>query len=243
MITQSEIKLINSLSHKKFRQKYNLFVAEGKKLTKEIYNSSFTIKKIYVTLPQLIEEFSEAELIEEKYLKKITFLKNHQHIFTLIEIPNNQEINLKCTTLVLDDLQDPGNLGTLIRIADWFGVKQVICSENTVDVYNPKTVQSTMGSITRVNIIYTDIFKFLDTFQGQVFVADMNGKDIYNQNNIDNFALVLGNEGNGISKAFTTKKFQKISIPRFNNNSIESLNVSISGAIILNEFLSKTLRK
>lgn len=243
MITQSEIKLLNALHLKKFRQKYNLFVAEGKKLTKEIYKSHFKIKKIYITSADLIDDFPGAELVEEKYLKKITFLKNHQSVFTLIQIPENQIINYNCNTLVLDDLQDPGNVGTLIRIADWFGIKQIICSENTVDVYNPKVIQATMGSIARVKIISSDIFTFLADFNGSIFAADINGESIYNQQIINNFALILGNEGNGISKEFAAEKFKKISIPRFSTNEIESLNVSVSGAIIISEFLSKNLRK
>jgi len=242
MITQAEIKLIRSLSTKKFRQKYNLFVAEGKKLTKEFVKSKYSIKKIFTTKSFIDKNIQNNEVIDENIFNKITFLKNHQHILCLIEIPTESTPLYNVNTIILDNIQDPGNLGTIIRLADWFGISQIICSPNTVDCYNPKVVQATMGSLTRVQIIYTDIFPFIEKFNGICYATTMNGENIYTKKIENTFAIIMGNEGNGISDDILKKTNEIISIPHFSKNAeVESLNVAIATSIILSEFLGKKI--
>ena len=142
--------------------------------------------------------------------------------------------------LVLDNIQDPGNLGTIIRLADWFGIEQIICSENTVDFYNPKVIQATMGSFTRVNIVYQNLKELLQNTDRPVFGTDMTGKNLYKTDFPKNFYLVLGNEGNGISPEIKNLVTESLTIPRFGRlQSTESLNVSMAAGIILGQVFSK----
>ena len=168
---------------------------------------------------------------------KISTLQAPQGILALVYIPAQQQIAVKnlqhSFSLVLDDIQDPGNFGTIIRTADWFGIKNVICSENTVEAYNPKTVQSTMGSLCRVNIFYTNLNSFLTTSKLPVFGALLDGNSIYETNWGSEGLILLGNEGHGISEKLTDQITVPVTIPRI--GSAESLNVAVSAAIFCNE--------
>ena len=177
--------------------------------------------------------------IDKKTLKKISFLQNPKDSIAVCELP---EISLKNKdfNIVLDGIQDPGNLGTIIRLADWFGIEQVVCSEDTVDCFNPKVIQATMGSFTRVNIVYTDLTDFLSTSQNTNVGADMRGENIYTADFPTKINLVMGNEGNGLRKTTEQRLHRKMSIPRFGRlQSTESLNVSIATSIILGEIFSR----
>lgn len=177
-------------------------------------------------------------------LSKISTLQTPQGMLALVHIPKNKKINpkdLKNTfTLVLDGIQDPGNLGTIIRTADWFGFKQIICSENTVEAYNPKTVQATMGSLARVNIYYTDLNALTNEIQLPIFGALLDGQSIYNTPWGTEGLVVLGNEGNGISEKIIEKLTYPVTIPRI--GAAESLNVAVSAAIFCSE-ITKNLNK
>ena len=170
-------------------------------------------------------------------LAKISTLQTPQGVLALVNIPQEQKLELKCLkncfSIVLDDVQDPGNFGTIIRTADWFGIKNIICSENTVEAYNPKTVQSTMGSLCRVNVIYTNLNQFLTETDLPIFGALLKGNNIYHTNWGKEGLILLGNEGHGISNHLIEKITTPVTIPRFGK--AESLNVAVSAAIFCNE--------
>ena len=242
MLVNSKIKIIQSLDKKKFRQKYNLFAIEGNKILNEIEKSTFVIDEIFslVDNTSLIKLFPQAKIISESELKKISFLKNPSNSFALLQIKPNNLIITNSLQLVLDDVQDPGNLGTIIRLCDWFGIQQIICSENTVDLYNPKVIQASMGSFLRVNVFYTDLESFLKDSQIPIVATAMNGENLYEMNINQNSYLVLGNEGNGISEKIVKLCTQKITIPQFNSHQkTESLNVAMATSIIISKIIGK----
>lgn len=239
MLTNNETKLINSLVKKKFRQKYNNFIVEGVKIIDEALKSPLKIHKVYSIDHVFGEKNAFVELISERDLKKISQLVQPNTALALCEIPDEKPIQTEGLILVLDDIRDPGNLGTIIRLADWFGIEQIVCSTETVDVYNPKVIQSTMGSFLRVQINYTDLPTFFDQYKYPVLGTFMEGKNIYQSQFPENAALVLGNEANGISDELVPYISEKISIPRLGNlQQTESLNVAMATGIILGEMAS-----
>ena len=180
MLTAHTIKVLQSLDKKKFRQKYNLFLVEGNKIISELSNSRFKIKEIFSTNPQNLD-FKETILhqITENELKKISFLQNPKDSVAVCEINLESKLEDQDIQLVLDGIQDPGNLGTIIRLADWFGIEQIICSEDTVDFYNPKVIQASMGSFTRVNLVYCNLVDYLSETKNTNVGTDMDGENIY----------------------------------------------------------------
>jgi trmH family RNA methyltransferase len=240
MLTTHTIKTLQSLDKKKFRQKYNLFLVEGNKIIKELKNSPFVIREIYSTDDTGLD-FTKSKIrpITERELKKISLLQHPKDSVAVCELRNQSPISADIQ-LVLDNIQDPGNLGTIIRLADWFGIEQIICSENTVDFYNPKVIQATMGSFTRVNIVYQNLKELLQNTDRPVFGTDMTGKNLYKTDFPKSFYLVLGNEGNGISPEIKSLVTENLTIPRFGKlQSTESLNVSMAAGIILGQVFSK----
>ncbi|AZA89232.1 RNA methyltransferase [Chryseobacterium nakagawai] len=241
MLTAHTIKVLQSLDKKKFRQKYNLFLVEGNKIICELFNSNFKVKEILSTDPQKLDRTDiPITHISENELKKISFLKTPKDSVAVCHLPEEKPWADKRIQLVLDGIQDPGNLGTIIRLADWFGIEQIICSEDTVDFYNPKVIQATMGSFTRVNMVYTDLVDYLSKTENVNIGTDMDGDNIYTFEKPEKINLILGNEGNGM-RPETEKLLQKcISIPRFGKSqSTESLNVSMAAGIILGQLFSK----
>lgn len=241
MLTAHTIKILQSLDKRKFRQKYNLFLVEGNKTIRELCNSNFKIKNIFSVNDEL-EDFDSDLItkISHSELKKISFLQHPKDSVAVCEIPKSKNISHSDINLVLDGIQDPGNLGTIIRLADWFGIQQIICSEDTVDFYNPKVIQATMGSFTRVDVHYTNLKLFLENSENKNIGTDMDGKNIYQYEFPKKMNLILGNEGNGMRNDTIEFLDEKISIPRFSNHqSTESLNVSMAGGIILGEIFSK----
>ena len=237
MLSKNQIKLINSLKKKKFRNQHKLFLAEGIKVVNELINSNIKPFKIYSTNNLLeIQEVTKIEIITENELKKISELKTPNQIVGLFEIPNNDSIVQNGFTLVLDNINDPGNLGTIIRLCDWFDVDQIVCSVNTVDCYNPKVVQASMGSLSRVSIVYTNINLFLEKDTRPVYGAILNGENVYNSKLDQNAILILGNEANGISIEIQKHFTNPITIPQFGKDkNTESLNVATATAILLSE--------
>lgn len=240
MLTAHTIKIIQSLDKKKYRQKYNLFLVEGNKIIKELPNSDYEITELYSTDPDTLNlENSKVHKIQPAELKKISFLQTPKDSIAVCRIPKEEKIIETSIQIILDGIQDPGNLGTIIRLADWFGIEQIICSNDTVDIYNPKVIQATMGSFLRVNVVYTNLESYLTNYKYPVFGTDMDGKNIYKTEFPAKFSIIFGNEGNGIRPSTEELISQMITIPRFGKNmSTESLNVSMSAGIILGQIFS-----
>jgi len=234
VISKNQIKNITRLQQKKYRQQEGLFIAEGVKVINEFLNSTFELVDLFTTKTFNVKNET---LITEAELKKISALKTPNTALAVFEIPKLSLIESKGLIVALDALRDPGNLGTIIRLCDWFGVKQLLCSKETVDCFNPKVVQATMGSLTRVNVFYIDLNHYLEETKQTVFGAFMDGENVYASNLPADGILVLGNEANGISQSIEKHVNQRISIPRFGDlQATESLNVATAGAILLSEF-------
>jgi RNA methyltransferase, TrmH family len=238
MVTKNQIKLIISLQQKKFRNQHQLFIAEGEKVIRELLNSKFELESIY-TSNYCFDEVEANKLfnVNDTDLKKMSALSTPNNCLAVFRIPAPKIILEKGLILVLDDIRDPGNLGTIIRLCDWFGISELVCSEETVNVYNPKVVQATMGSLTRVNVSYVDLQKFMSKSDLPIFGTFMDGKNIYQTNLPQSGLIIMGNEANGISEKLNFFIRNRIAIPRFGNmQQTESLNVATATAIILSEF-------
>ncbi len=238
MVSKNQIKLITSLQQKKFRQTHKLFIAEGAKVIQELLQSNFVLEHLFVT-ETIFETIgaSKKTPISDTDLRKISCLSTPNNCLALFEIPDQKPRDDKGLVVALDDIRDPGNLGTIIRLCDWFGIEQIVCSEQTVDVYNPKVVQATMGSISRVAVSYMDLEKYLKRANIPIFGTFMDGKNVYKENFSQEGILILGNEANGISEKLEKLVTNKLAIPRFGNlQQTESLNVATATAIFLSEF-------
>ncbi len=237
MVSKNQIKLINSLQQKKYRKLHNLFIAEGKKVIQELIDANFSLEHLFVTKENLFDKKHHSELISDSELKKISALTTANDCLAVFKI---KEVGFKSNSgleLALDNIKDPGNMGTIIRLCDWFGISKIVCTEETVDIYNPKVVQATMGSLARVEVLYTNLTNYLKTTDVEIFGTFMEGKNIYKTELPSKGIIVMGNEANGISSAIENLVTQKISIPRFGNlQQTESLNVATATAIILSEF-------
>lgn len=238
MVSKNQIKLITSLQLKKYRNEHQLFIAEGVKVIQELLQSNFVLEHLFTT-EAVFEEvaISQKTLIKEPDMKRISALSSPSSCLAIFKIPKENKIESKGLIVALDDIRDPGNLGTIIRLCDWFGVKQLVCSTETVDVYNPKVIQSTMGSITRVNVSYVDLDKFISESALPIVGTFMDGKNVYNEKLPNEAILILGNEANGISASLEKNIKNRIAIPRFGDiQQTESLNVATATAIFLSEF-------
>ena len=234
MISKNQIKFVRQLEQKKYRKKEGLFVAEGPKVVGDLLRAGFKAHTIFATSEwesqgQTFQEVSDEEL------RRVSFLQHPQRVLALLFIPTESIPSVSSLSLALDDVQDPGNLGTIIRIADWFGIDTIYCSENTADAWSPKVVQATMGSIARVNIIYTDLQELISKAQVPVYGTLLDGQDIYTQELSKEGIIVMGNEGNGISAPIRKLINRKLLIPQFHEGP-ESLNVAIATAITCSEF-------
>ena len=241
MVSKNQIKLITSLHQKKYRLMHQLFFAEGVKVIQELLKSNFELEHLYET-EFLFETVSNEKktTISEGDLKKISALANPNTCLAIFKMPKPKSIIEKGLIVALDDIRDPGNLGTIMRLCDWFGIEQLVCSENSVDVYNPKVVQATMGSISRVNLNYIDLESFLQKTKLPVFGTFMDGTIIYKELLPEEGIVVFGNEANGISEKIEKLTTKRIAIPRFGSiQETESLNVATATAIVLNEFRRK----
>lgn len=233
-ITKNEIKLIKSLGQKKARQQEQLFLVEGIKGIREFLDSEFELYQLFA-----IEAIFDAEtrLISKKDLQRISTLKTANTALAIFKIPKQEPIIDASLVLALDDVRDPGNLGTIIRLCDWFGIEQLVCSLETVDCYNPKVVQATMGSLTRVHISYTNLEDYIRSSNLETFGTFMDGISVYNGSLPKKGIIIMGNEANGISPEIENLISSKIGIPRFGNlKATESLNVATATAIVLSAF-------
>ncbi|WP_432222835.1 TrmH family RNA methyltransferase [Flavobacterium sp. TMP13] len=238
MVSKNQIKLISSLHQKKYRFANQLFFAEGVKVIQELLDSDLELEHLFTTQ----NDFETVSLhkrseISESDLKKISALTTPNSCLAVFKIPVEKSLTQSGLIVALDDVRDPGNLGTILRLCDWFGIEQLVCSVGTVDLYNPKVVQATMGSITRVNVVYTDLGKFISESNLPVYGTFMDGESIYNSKLPSEGIIVMGNEANGISGSIENKVSKRIAIPRFGDiQKTESLNVATATAIILSEF-------
>ncbi len=236
MLSKNQIKLITSLKQKKYRLQHGLFVVEGVKTINELLQSDFELDMLYTTEPFNIDAKKE-ELISKADLNRISFLTTPNKALAIFKIPQSKPIDFSELVVALDDVRDPGNLGTIIRLCDWFGIRNLVCSQETVDCFNPKVIQATMGSITRVNVSYLDLTEFLKQAEVTSYGTFMEGESVYSAKLSNKGILVLGNEANGISEEIESLISEKISIPRYGNlQATESLNVATATAIFLSEF-------
>ncbi|MFI3282021.1 MAG: RNA methyltransferase [Rikenellaceae bacterium] len=238
-MTKSEIQLVRSLHDKSARTQNGLFLAEGEKLISEIIESPLCIRRIYATDAKL--QGDNVEHISPKEMERISTLKSANNSVAVVEIPR-YEIDIEAMRgkliLALDNVQNPGNLGTIIRLADWFGIEDIVCSPTTADLYNPKVVQATMGAITRVRVHYTPLVPFLTECQMTIYGTLLDGENIYTQPLSSQGVIVMGNEGRGLSEEVISLIDKPLYIPPFpaDRNSSESLNVAIATAVVCSEF-------
>ncbi len=240
-ISKNQIKLVSSLQQKKYRVKDGLFVAEGVKVVGEFLESDFELEMLFC-LEDVKNEYAAkvTSVVNVLELKKISALRSPNKVVAVFKIPKQKMLEESGGfKLALDGVNDPGNLGTIIRLCDWFGIKELICSSDTVDCYNSKVVQSTMGSLTRVNVVYLDLVDYLKKTGQNILVSDMKGKSVYDLDVSSNSILIMGNEANGISNV-VKRLGKKITIPRYGEiQQTESLNVATASAILLSEFKRK----
>ncbi|WP_338407985.1 RNA methyltransferase [uncultured Flavobacterium sp.] len=238
MVSKNQIKLITSLQQKKYRFANQLFFAEGIKVIQELLKSNFELDHLYTTQRDFEEVLAaKKSIIDDTDLKKISALTTPNSCLALFKIPAEKIIKGSGLILALDSIRDPGNLGTILRLCDWFGINQLICSKDAVDIYNPKVIQATMGSIARVNVNYIDLISFIEQTKLPVFGTFMDGKNIYKSNLPHEGIIIMGNEANGISPELEKMIQNKLTIPRFGNlQKTESLNVATATAIVLSEF-------
>lgn len=233
MISKSEIKFIRSLAQKKFRDEHSMFIVEGEKMVQEAIDSELEVVSVY-----------RKDEIGEEAMSRISLLSSPSPVLAVVKMGKTDEKVYECkgVSLALDSVRDPGNMGTILRVADWFGIENIFCSRDCVELYNPKTVQSSMGAIFRKKVIYTDLLEVISSYSDAgvpVYGTFLDGENIYSHElNRENALIVMGSENNGISEAVARKISQKLLIPPYpaNSRTSESLNVAIATAILCAEF-------
>ncbi|MDC0955686.1 RNA methyltransferase [bacterium] len=244
MVSDKQIKIIKSLKLKKNRIKHNLFVAEGDKTILELITAGFNINSLYSINRQIEGVKNSVIQLSKPELNKMSNLSNPKNSLGVFEIPKPKKINYNKLIIGLDNISDPGNLGTIIRLCDWFGVEDLICSFDTVDCYNPKVIQASMGSISRVNITYLDLQKTLENNSLKTYGTYMQGDSIFEIDEIKNGVILFGNEANGINLNLSKFIDKRLSIPRFGKlKKTESLNVANALSIVLSENSRKSTEK
>ena len=239
MITNSELKYIKKLGRKKYRNLYSHFVVEGEKVFQDFLNSNIPIFKSYST-KQINSQSNK--IVTDNCMKRMTFLKTPSNVLGIFSTPKKKTAPINMKVLVLDNVSDPGNLGSIIRLCDWFGFENIVCSKKTVDCYNPKVIQSSMGSVARVNIFYEDLSSYLSRVKIPVYGTFLNGEFVHKVNFPNEFVLIFGNESNGISKSIIKLLSHKITIPKASKSVVDSLNVTSAAAIIMNEITNQSFK-
>jgi TrmH family RNA methyltransferase len=238
MISKAQKKHIKSLKLKKNRNLHKEFIVEGNKSIHDFIKNGYKPIIVHTTTPSYWNEYLPIQEISKKELGEISFLKNPKDSLAIFKIKESTEPEIDKPIIILDNLQDPGNMGTIIRTADWFGINDIICSEDTVDCYSPKVVQASMGSLSKMNISYRNLGDFLKQYPKPIYGTFMNGKNALTEKYPEQFALIIGNEGNGISKEVEKLVTHKITIPKHPDASAESLNAAIAHAIIISKIFS-----
>lgn len=246
MLSKNTIKQITQLQQKKFRIQTGLFIVEGEKMVVELIQSLYKADQVFATYEfiskyqDLLKQLQVTEVTTDE-LKKISQLKTPNQALALAKYTEKADLSLLkkgSIYLALDNIQDPGNLGTIIRTANWFGVTTIFCSEDTVDAYNPKVVQSTMGALFSTTLIYTPLLPLIQDAKEKripVYATSLSGTDIYHEKFSETGIIVMGNESKGVSKEIAMQVDHCIKIPAFNPNPIESLNVAVATSIVLAE--------
>jgi len=238
MLSRNELKLLRSLQQKKYRREHRLFIVEGTKSIVELPASDFVVKNVYATAAWMESNAHKIKIpitqVSVKECEQISSLQTTPEVFALVEMKDNILKNIAPKCLLLDDIKDAGNLGTLIRTADWFGIYTVVCSPETVELYNPKTIQASMGSFTRVNVVYTDLKAFIQQLPENytVYGTFLEGNDIRKVKFNVYSAVVIGNESKGISPEVAACVKEKICIQRQSPYTVNSLNAAVATAII-----------
>jgi RNA methyltransferase, TrmH family len=256
MLSKNKARFIVSLQKKKIREEYRLYIIEGDKIVKEFISAGMPVKSL-IAKPEFINSFtkealktvSETEPVSYEELKQISGLKSPHNALAVVSMPDNEFTLVKLLKeqcVVLDCIQDPGNLGTIIRAAVWFGIKNLVCSEDCVDVYNPKVIQASMGAIIHVRVLYTDIKEFLSAASKKelpIYGTLLDGESIYNQPLSDKGIILLGNESKGISDDLVPFITHRLFIPRFTSETlgIDSLNVGMAASVIFSEFARRSV--
>jgi TrmH family RNA methyltransferase len=247
MLSKAQIKYIQSLQHKKYRQKSGQFIAEGDKIVPELLQEGVPVKEVYATAAwinlhaALLDRTADVRVtvVDEGVLKQLSALTTPNQALALLDIPGTTEVDLPSlkgtVSLALETIQDPGNLGTIIRIADWFGIRQIICSPDCVDAYNPKTIQATMGSIARVRVLESNIVALVQKAEVPSYAATLYGRDIVEFPKLAEGIILIGNESRGLSDAVIAASTHKITIPRLGG--AESLNAGVATGIICGRLL------
>jgi len=242
MLIKSQVKYIQSLSQKKFRDDENAFVAEGPKIINELLAAAnvetlslYALKSWIDNNAEIIKSLQANQVIEmkENELERISFLQTPNHVLGVFKKPFFGKPSFeKKITILLDGIQDPGNLGTMIRTADWFGIENIICSKDSADIFNPKVVQSTMGSISRIQVLYEDLKTFIDDHANiPVYATALNGKNLFEMNPIEEGFILIGNESKGVHEELLALTKEKITIPKIGN--AESLNAAVAAGIVM----------
>lgn len=242
-LSKQQVQYINRLKQKKFRKEYQQFIAEGNKVVSELLSSDLSIKKILVTKHWLQKynnyQFNAIDVLicTNEEFKKISRQVQPEGIMAICQIPESKSVDLETNEwiIALDQINDPGNLGTIIRIADWWGISTLLCDTKTVDAYNPKVVQSTMGSIGRLSIIYCDLASTLNSYSGILYSADLEGASIYELEHVKPGIILIGNESHGIDQDMLTEQTKRITIPRLGE--AESLNAAVACGIIVSHLV------
>ena len=250
MISKNQQKNIRQLEQKKVRKREGLFVAEGTKVVGDLL-TRYTPEAVFATAQWQAPEGITPQMVTDEELQRISFQQHPQQVLALFPIPSQTSadplnlLNDQTLALALDGVQDPGNLGTIIRIADWFGINTLICSEDTADAWNPKVVQATMGSLARVSILYTSLPSLLDRLPDTypVYGTFLDGQNIYTEQLTPGGLIIMGNEGNGISEEVRQRINRRLLIPDFHQgDTADSLNVAIATAITCSEFRRRMAR-
>jgi TrmH family RNA methyltransferase len=245
MLSKNKIKFIKSLEKKKSRSESNCFLAEGNKLVADMlpfFDCELLVTKTPWLATQGDIKAKELLVVEEDEIEKASLLKSPQDVIAVFRQPDyrlEEEEPANDLTLVLDGIQDPGNFGAIVRLADWFGIKRVICSPDTVDVYNPKTVQATMGALSHVKVFYHPLTELLNDLSGvPVYGTFLEGNNIYTEKLSSTGLIIMGNEGNGISPSLESRISNRLYIPNYppDSDSVDSLNVAVATAIVCAEF-------
>jgi TrmH family RNA methyltransferase len=248
MLSKNQIKKLRGLQRKKERKNTGLYVVEGKKIVEEILDSSNDWHELYATSTwfQSHSEYLSQENcfeVSEKDLERVSSLKTPNEVLLVLKQNENgvfSDVMNEDLVIALDGVKDPGNMGTIIRLADWFGVKHLLCTSDSVDQYNPKTVQSAMGSFNSVQLHYGDLAQMLsDLNTHQIYACDLDGDSVYTSKFYEKSILVMGSESHGISNEILQLANHKITIPNFSSSSIDSLNVATATALVLSSFRSK----
>ena len=237
MVSKSQIKFVRQLAQKKQRDHHQLFVAEGHKVVQEFINANYHIHQLFA-LDTSLFSFHQAALVSQSEMKTMSALKTPSDALAVFAKPNDQTLSQSKLILALESIQDPGNLGTIIRLCDWFGIQDIVCSSDTVDCYNPKVIRSTMGSLSRVQVFYKDLHTWLVGMENcEIVATSMTGQSLYEYAFDSPTVLVIGNEGRGLSKQMQSIATDTITIPRYGG--AESLNAAMATGIIMAEACRK----